>query len=175
MSAVTPPEHGSDLLMLMNSGTTEFLALCVVIPSLLGIVSGWLLGQERVRALKPMVRIANSLILLVLCYTNASDCLPRVLADPDWDFLVLTLAVVTSLSVLGFAVGALVSYLLGTTEAERASLMFGLGMTNNGTGLVIAAKAFAELPMALLPILGYNLVQHLVAGLVSARLSSRKA
>jgi len=42
--------------------------------------------------------------------------------------------------------------------------MFGLGMNNNGTGLVLASLALADHPRVLLPILFYNLVQHLVAG-----------
>jgi BASS family bile acid:Na+ symporter len=46
--------------------------------------------------------------------------------------------------------------------------MFGLGMNNNGTGLVLAAGALSAYPRVLLPIIFYNLVQHLVAGAVSA-------
>jgi hypothetical protein len=42
--------------------------------------------------------------------------------------------------------------------------MFGLGMNNNGTGLVMASMALADHPRVLLPIIFYNLVQHLAAG-----------
>ena len=44
--------------------------------------------------------------------------------------------------------------------------MFGLGMNNNGTGLVLASAAMASQPLVMLPIILYNLVQHLIAGLV---------
>ena len=44
--------------------------------------------------------------------------------------------------------------------------MFGLGMNNNGTGLVLASMALADHPRVMLPIIFYNLVQHLVAGVV---------
>ena len=44
--------------------------------------------------------------------------------------------------------------------------MFGLGMNNNGAGLVLASMALAHHPQVLLPIILYNLVQHLVAGFV---------
>jgi BASS family bile acid:Na+ symporter len=50
--------------------------------------------------------------------------------------------------------------------AEKASLMYGLGMSNNGTGLVLAASVGAPAE-ALLPVLVYNLVQHLVAAAVN--------
>jgi BASS family bile acid:Na+ symporter len=46
--------------------------------------------------------------------------------------------------------------------------MYGLGMNNNGTGLVLAGAALAAHPQVLLPIIVYNLVQHLVAGAVGA-------
>jgi BASS family bile acid:Na+ symporter len=173
INAILPSAHDADLLALTENSTTAFLVVCVVIPSLLGMLVGCLIGPVRLLALKPVIRFVNSLILLVLCYANASACLPQVFADPDWDFLALTLGVVTLLSLLGFGVGALVARALGASAPERVSLMFSLGMTNNGTGLVIAARAFSGTPMALLPILGYNLAQHLVAGFVSARLNSR--
>ena len=36
---------------------------------------------------------------------------------------------------------------------RRASLMFGLGMTNNGTGLVLATTALAHVPDVMLPVI----------------------
>jgi len=44
--------------------------------------------------------------------------------------------------------------------------MFGLGMNNNGTGLVLATVALSRFPQIMLPIIFYNLVQHIVAGSV---------
>jgi BASS family bile acid:Na+ symporter len=44
--------------------------------------------------------------------------------------------------------------------------MFGLGMNNNGTGLVLASLLLSEHPQVMLPIIAYNLVQHFVASLV---------
>jgi hypothetical protein len=49
-------------------------------------------------------------------------------------------------------------------RGAQASLMFGLGMNNNGTGLVLASMALADYPRVMLPIIFYNLIQHLVAG-----------
>jgi BASS family bile acid:Na+ symporter len=45
-----------------------------------------------------------------------------------------------------------------------------LGMNNNGTGLVLASVALADHPQVLLPIIFYNLVQHLVASIVDLAL-----
>jgi bile acid:Na+ symporter, BASS family len=42
--------------------------------------------------------------------------------------------------------------------------MFGLGMNNNGTGLVLASLALPSYPNVMVPIIFYNLIQHIVAG-----------
>jgi BASS family bile acid:Na+ symporter len=39
-------------------------------------------------------------------------------------------------------------------------------MNNNGTGLVLASLALASYPRVMIPIIFYNIVQHLVAGAV---------
>lgn len=46
--------------------------------------------------------------------------------------------------------------------------MFGLGMNNNGTGLVLASMALAQYPTVMLPVIFYNLLHHLVASVVDA-------
>jgi BASS family bile acid:Na+ symporter len=43
---------------------------------------------------------------------------------------------------------------------------FGLGMNNNGTGLVLAGATLSDHPFVMVPIIFYNLIQHLVAGTV---------
>jgi BASS family bile acid:Na+ symporter len=49
--------------------------------------------------------------------------------------------------------------------------MFGLGMSNNGTGQVLASVALAAQPAVLLPVIVYNLVQHLMAAFADSLLS----
>jgi hypothetical protein len=48
--------------------------------------------------------------------------------------------------------------------------MFGVGMNNNGTGLVFDAQALADHRPVLLPIILYNLEQQLVAGIATTLL-----
>jgi BASS family bile acid:Na+ symporter len=109
---------------------------------------------------------------LALSYANASAALPQVAAEPDWDFLAVILVVVLAMCALGFTSGWLVARLCRADAGRRASLVFGLGMNNNGTGLVLAAAALPHLPGVLLPVLCYNLAQHVVAG-VADRLGGR--
>jgi bile acid:Na+ symporter, BASS family len=110
--------------------------------------------------------LVNALTLLALNYSNASLSLPDAVGNPDADFLGVTLAIVLALCVLAFAAGAWLARLLRAGPAQRVALMYGLGMNNNGTGLVLASLALADHPRVVLPIIFYNLVQHLVAGAV---------
>jgi BASS family bile acid:Na+ symporter len=66
--------------------------------------------------------------------------------------------------VIAFSAGWWLGQPFGADRPRRTALMFGLGMSNNGSGLVLAGMALADYPDAMLPILVYNLVQHLVAG-----------
>jgi BASS family bile acid:Na+ symporter len=52
--------------------------------------------------------------------------------------------------------------------------MFGLGMNNNGTGLVLASIALSSYPNIMVPIIFYNLVQHIAAGTLR-EIMNRKA
>ena len=165
-------DYAEDLHELAAGGTGMFLAICVLAPSLIGIGVRRAVGDARYAAAKPRLKLINSAILLVLNYSNASVSLPQAVADPDPDFLAVTLGIVVALCVLAFAAGWSISRLLKATPAQRTSLMFGLGMNNNGTGLVLASMALADHPRVMLPIIFYNLVQHLVAGIVD-RLTCR--
>jgi BASS family bile acid:Na+ symporter len=156
--------HAEALRHLAGHQTGTFLLVCVVFPSLAGLGVRQILGGQRVVRLKPGLKCVNSLVLLFLCYANASVSLPQVVAAPDWDFLAVILAVVAALCLVAFAAGWLLARVLGVDESQQRSLMFGLGMNNNGTGMVLAAAALAGLPCTVLPVLAYNLVQHLVAG-----------
>jgi len=160
-------EYADSLHELAASGSGVFLALCVAMPSLLGLVARQAAGEARAEAARPHLKLANSAILVLLNYSNASVSLPQALAELDWDFLAVTLGLACALCVASFAAGWAVARLL---RAGPAPLAFGLGMSNNGTGLVLASMALASRPRVLLPIIFYNLVQHLVAACVDRAL-----
>lgn len=161
---VASGSYATTLHDLAAQGTGMFLAICVVLPSCLGILGHMVVGGPRIDGVKPHLKLVNSVNLLLLNYSNASISLPRVFAQPDWDFLAMTLGFALGLCVLAFASGWWLARLLRAQPAQRISLMFGLGMSNNGTGLVLASLALGHLPRVMVPVLFYNLVQHLVAG-----------
>jgi len=157
-------DYAEDLHELAAGGAGAFLAVGVILPSLLGIALRQCAGERRVTAAKPALKLVNTGVLLFLNYSNASASLPQAIARPDPDFLAATLAIVVGLCVLMFAAGWSLARLFRAARDRRVALMFGLGMNNNGTGLVMASLALADHPRVLLPIIFYNLVQHLVAG-----------
>jgi BASS family bile acid:Na+ symporter len=168
-------DYAVSLHGLAAHGSGGFLAVGVALPSLLGLLGRAAAGEAVVERLRPALRLTTSLTLLLLNYANAAVSLPQVVADPDWDFLAVLLALVVGLCVCAFAAGWGLAYLLRAGPAQRAALMFGLGMSNNGTGLVLAATALAAHPRVLLPVIGYNLVQHLVAGGVDVTMARARS
>jgi BASS family bile acid:Na+ symporter len=150
-----------------GAGTSLFLALFVAIPSFMGVLLRPTLGTARVEAAKQPLALASAAVLLLLCYSNCSVALPEAVAYPDADYLGLSLVVCLSLCSSAFIVGWWLAIWLRADRAEQTSLMFALGMSNNGTGIVLAATIFADRSQVMLPIIFYNLVQHLIAGVVN--------
>jgi BASS family bile acid:Na+ symporter len=144
-----------------------FLTVFVLTPSVLGVATRWLLGDGSVAKALPSLKLLNSFILLLLNYINASSSLPGIVARPDWGFLALATSAALGMCVLAFAVGWALATLLRADDGRRTALMFGLGMNNNGMGLVLASVALAHLPGVMLPAILYTLVQHVVAGVVT--------
>jgi BASS family bile acid:Na+ symporter len=159
-------EYETVLHNLADYGSGTFLGFWVVLPSLLGLCIRFAIPERQLTAVMPHTKLINSLILLVLNYSNASVSLPQAIADHDVDFLAVTLGITAGLCITAFAAAYWLSYLFKTDQADRVSLMYGLGMNNNGTGLVLASLALASFPRVMVPIIIYNLVQHLVAGSV---------
>jgi len=159
-------EYETVLQGLAAYGSAAFLGLWVVLPSVLGLTVRVMTPEVTLTAAMPLIKLANALALLLLNYSNASVSLPQAVADRDFDFLAVTLAITAGLCVTAFASGYGLSRLFKVDEAERVSLMYGLGMNNNGTGLILASLALASYPRVMVPMIFYNLVQHLIAGSV---------
>lgn len=159
-------EYETVLHGLAAYGSGTFLGLWVVLPSMLGLAVRFMVQEAWLTTVMPYLKLINSVDLLLLNYSNASVSLPQAIADRDVDFLAVTLGITTGLCFTAFASGYGLSRLFKIDQAEQVSLMYGLGMNNNGTGLVLASLALASYPRVMVPIIFYNLVQHLAAGTV---------
>ncbi|APR87533.1 Bile acid sodium symporter [Minicystis rosea] len=162
-------DYAEDLHELASQGSSGFLVVAVVVPSLLGVLVRAVLEPKAREALAPTLKLLNLIALLVLNYSNAASALPQAFNHPDWALLVISIVTTSSLCVAGFGGAWLIARAMGAGVAERLSLMFGVGMSNNGTGLVLASTALPDHPEAILPIIFYNLVQQIMAGIVDAR------
>jgi BASS family bile acid:Na+ symporter len=163
---ITIGDYSEDLHELAEHGVVNILGVWVILPSLLGILAQCVVGEHRISAMMPSLKIINYGVLVLLNYSNASLTLPDALSQHDVDFLMIILGIVTTLCIVAFASGYWLAQIFQADRKETVSLMFGLGMNNNGTGLVIASLALTDHPQVMLPIIFYNLIQHLVASLV---------
>jgi bile acid:Na+ symporter, BASS family len=163
-------QYSGDLHGLALHGTQAFLMVAVVLPSLSGVLVRLLIGEAKILAVRPVIKLSNFLLLLLLNYSNAATTLPQALGNPDPDFFLLIYGLTFVLCASAFGAGWLISLLLKVDRSDRASLMFGLGMNNNGTGLVLAASALANHPSVLLPIISYTLVQQALAAIIDWRM-----
>lgn len=168
---VTAGDYSEDLHELASDGAGVFLGAWVILPSTLGILAHALLGEKRAALASPYIKLVNSVILVILNYSNAALSLPGVVAHPDLDFLAAILIIVGALCSAMFAAGYLVARVFRADRGSAASLMFGLGMNNNGAGLVLASLTLSDHPNVMLPIIIYNLLQHLAASAVDKALS----
>lgn len=170
---VTTGDYSEDLHEIASDGVMAFLGIWVILPSLLGIVARRVIGEQRLAEVQSHIKLANLCVLILLNYSNASLSLPQAIAHPDMDFLAIIVIIVVALCVAAFTTGYVISRAFRSSRSDMASLMFGLGMNNNGTGLVLVSVALADHAQVMLPIIFYNLVQHLVASLVDFTLFQR--
>jgi BASS family bile acid:Na+ symporter len=147
---------GAEILGELAGETNAFLLAGVVTPAVLGLMGHRLLGEERIHPWRSHLGLLNSLLLLTLCYANAAVSLPHAVAYPDWSYLIWVMVLVTVLCAFMFASGWGLARLLKADAAQKLALVYGLGMNNNGTSLVLAGTVLASHSAVLLPLILYN-------------------
>jgi BASS family bile acid:Na+ symporter len=164
-----------EIVPLVSQVTAGFLALWVILPATAGVALRWLVGGARVDRGKPYVKLINLSNLLALNYANASLALPSVINRPEPLTLIFVIAATLGLAAVAFGAAQPVARWHQVDASQRASLLFAMGMRNNGAGLVLVATAVAQPGPVLLPIIVYNLVQHLAAAVVDRFVIPRNA
>jgi predicted Na+-dependent transporter len=100
---------------------------------------------------------------LLLNYINSALAFPRV-RESSAGLLFITAALAAALSLVGLVLGWALAWITRVKPGTRAALMFGLSMKHTGLALVLAGKALADQPLAILIIVLATLMQHLLAG-----------
>jgi BASS family bile acid:Na+ symporter len=168
---MTTGDYSEDLHELAKNGAGAFLGVWIILPSFLCMLTHRILGEKQVSQISPYMKLGNSVVLVLLNYANASLSLPGVVSQPDFDFIIIMLLIVSLLCLAMFGMGYALARGFHLDRAGTASLMFGLGMNNNGAGLVLASVELSDHPAIMLPIILYNLVQHFMASLADKMLS----
>jgi BASS family bile acid:Na+ symporter len=163
---LTTGDYSEDLHEIASKGAVSFIGVWVLLPSLLGVLSRILLSDASMMAATPYLKLTNYATLVLLNYSSASLALPAIISQPDPDFMAAMIVIVLALCAAAFGSGYFLARLCHAGEKDRASLTFGLGMNNNGAGLVLASTLLTDHPEVMLPVIFYTLVQHLMASFV---------
>lgn len=145
------------------------VAVWIIPAILLGVLIRYLAGEARIAAIRPMLKVGSATILLLLNYINASGALPKFVSNFQPGILF-----VLALTVLGtcgsvFAMTYLATTWLKTPTPQARALWFGIGMKNTGMALVLAAIWLKDSPLALVAIITYTFVQHLLSATIHQR------
>lgn len=162
-------------LSISLSGTLSFLVTSLLIPGIAGLYVRKKVMESTARLSLPFLKILSILALLILNYSNGAVALPLAFRHPDWDFLFLTLIVAFVLCICDFTAGWFVGRISNLGRDQAHSMIFGLGMNNNGAGLAFASTQLAHFPMVVLPIIIFNFGQQVTAGLVTWLLRKRSS
>jgi len=157
-------EYELVLQNLAANGSGMFIGLWVVLPALLGFIAHLIISDSWQTKLLPYIKLINCIVLVLLCYSNAAISLPQAIANHNYNFLAVTLVISTGLCAILFVAGYILGRIIKLNLADRVSLMFGLGMSNNATGLVFASILLSSYPTIMVPMIFYNLAQHIAAG-----------
>jgi BASS family bile acid:Na+ symporter len=143
-----------------------FLALWVVAPAVAGMGARVGLGTARVEHMKPYLKLINLVALLLLYYLNAALTLPEVLAFQSVTVIATAVASAAAVAAAVFLGSELLARGFRAERPERASLLFGLALKNNGAAMVLVSTVLGSQELALLPILAYSLAQNVGAAIV---------
>lgn len=169
IGCLTNGDYTRDLHKLASQGASSILLFSVTIPSFLGILLRFFMKDQIWKLLFPFLKILNLINLLALNYLNASSSLPTAFMSKSTNFIFMIIFVSTLLCMISFSAGWFIPKAFKVPVDQRISLTYGLGMINNGTGLVLATSTLHENPLILLPIIFYNLCQQIIAGLLDSK------
>ncbi len=160
-----------EVLVTRFSGT--FFIVWVISPTLVGFACRYLVGADRVAAVRHWIVLASAAALLVLNYVNAALALPKVFDETPVTLLVITAVLAAALSLVGIAMATALAWLLRMAADMRSALLFGLSMKHTGLALILAGAVLEDQPLAILIIVLATLEQHLLAAVVQWWLQRR--
>lgn len=158
--------------LLVGRFTGMVFVVWVLGPTLAGFLARRTLGAAWVEGAKPALTLSSAAALLLLNYANAAGALPKLLGQPDWRLLGMTVLAAATLPLAGVLPASGLARLAGVSAPARTAWAYSLGMKNTGLALGLAGAALGDQPVVVLTILAVTLTQHLVAGVTHSLTAS---
>lgn len=143
----------------------------VMIPLVLGVTLNRLLRPILPRVL-PAFSLMGSTGLFLAVYLNVGTAAPLLRHLPIGR-IAFAVLIVLAVNVANFFLGALIGRAAGLKRNYQVTCEFSSGMRSNGTALVVGLASFPGTPLVTVPAAIYIIFQHLLAGIVKARLFAR--
>lgn len=135
----------------------------VTVPSILGMLLHDYTKGTLEKYVHSIGGVTSKIALFLVIYINASAIAPEI----TWNYSILKLLmVILIVSISGYAMGFISSYILKGHQLDRmVTMIYSVGMRNNSLGLVLALTYFP--PAVALPITLSMLYQQPLAAIVA--------
>jgi BASS family bile acid:Na+ symporter len=143
----------------------------VLVPLVLGVGLNHLL-KKRLQAVQPYFTLLGSFGLFMAVYLNVGTAAP-LLGELSFSQIAFAVLIVLVVNLANFGLGAAIGRCAGLKRDHQVTCEFSSGMRSNGTALVVGLASFPSTPLVTVPAAIYIIFQHLIAGLVKARLFDR--
>jgi predicted Na+-dependent transporter len=149
----------------------KHLVVGVLIPLVVGIGLNRVLGK-RLSKVQPYFAMGGNIGLFMAVYLNVGTAGPLLRHLPLRQ-IGFALLIVLAVNVVNFVLGSLIGRLARLDRSHQVTCEFSSGMRSNGTALVVGLASFPSTPLVTVPAAIYIIFQHLIAGIVKARLVAR--
>ena len=147
------------------------LMIGVLLPLVVGLVLNKVL-RARLKQVQPYFAFAGNVGLFMAVFLNVGTASP-LLRNLSLRQIACAILIVLAVNVTNFVLGSIIGRVAGLTRGHQVSCEFSSGMRSNGTALVVGLASFPSTPLVTVPAAIYIIFQHLVAGVVKARLIAR--
>jgi predicted Na+-dependent transporter len=147
------------------------LAIGVLLPLVVGITLNKVL-RKRLTKVQPYFAFAGNVGLFMAVFLNVGTASP-LLRNLSLHQVGLAVLIVLAVNATNFLVGSAVGRVVGLKRDHQVTCEFSSGMRSNGTALVVGLASFPSTPLVTVPAAIYIIFQHLLAGIVKARLVKR--
>ncbi|HEY2746711.1 MAG TPA: bile acid:sodium symporter [Polyangia bacterium] len=149
----------------------KHLAIGVLAPLVIGLVLNKVL-RKRLSRVQPYFSFMGNVGLFMAVFLNVGTASP-LLRHLTLHQVVFAILIVLAANVTNFVLGSAVGRIAGLGRDHQVTCEFSSGMRSNGTALVVGLASFPTTPLVTVPAAIYIIFQHLLAGIVRARLCKR--